>query len=159
MRTVCDPLRACARFRLNQPSVVAETIDGEVMAIDLESGTYYSVAGAGAAIFDALVAGRSIGALRGDLAATFDADNATLEADLDRFAQQLLAEGVLVPDADAADAGPELPTPTRDAMPRAVYTGLRFERYDDMRALLVVDPVHEVGDFGWPQRAEAVGTK
>ena len=40
-----------------------------------------------------------------------------------------------------------------EAWPAATYPGFGFERYDDMQALLVIDPVHEVGDFGWPSRS------
>ena len=144
-----------ARFRLNQPPVVAEAIDGEVMIINLDSGAYYSVSGAGALVWKRLVEGETTAALVADALSRFDVDGATLAGDVDRFVADLVTEGVLVPIDDASDAQREQRTDSRGAarLPKATYDGLRFERYDDMRALLVVDPVHEVGEFGWPSRA------
>jgi hypothetical protein len=51
-----DPQTA-ARYALNQPRVVGEVIDGEVMVINLDTGVYYSVTGAGAAVWPMLVGG------------------------------------------------------------------------------------------------------
>ena len=53
----------------------------------------------------------------------------------------------------AAEPGAE-PAPVTQPLGVAPYTGFAVNRYDDMRALLVVDPVHEVGDFGWPPQPE-----
>lgn len=143
-----DLLPPNARFRLNQPPVIAETIDAEVMIVNLEDGRYYSVTGAGVALWDALVRGSPMAALRALAATLFDAAEAVVVADLDRFVGALQKEGILAADAEA-DADPP---PPAAAGARDRYEGFRFERYDDMRALLVVDPVHEVGDSGWPSR-------
>jgi hypothetical protein len=144
-----------ARFRLNQPPVIAEAIEGEVMVINLESGAYYSVAGAGAIVWKGLVEGETTAELVAAATSRFDVDRATLAVDVDRFVADLVNEGILVSVDDASVAPQAQRIEPRDApaLRKAAYDGLRFERYDDMRALLVVDPVHEVGEFGWPSRA------
>ena len=126
-----------ARFRLNQPPVVAEAIDGEVMIINLDSGAYYSVSGAGATVWKRLVEGETTAALVADALSRFDVDGATLAGDVDRFVADLVTEGVLVPIDDASDAQREQRTDSRGAarLPKATYDGLRFERYDDMDTL------------------------
>ena len=45
------------RHRINSPQVVNETIQGEAIVIHLGTGTYYSLQGTGAAIWDARSAG------------------------------------------------------------------------------------------------------
>src|SRR5918911_43544 len=45
------------RFRVNSPNVIYETIEGEVILIDLKTGTYYSLRDAGAAVWQALEGG------------------------------------------------------------------------------------------------------
>ena len=53
------------RYALNQPPNVGEIIDGEVMVINLKTGVYYSITGAGAFAWPMLIAGatpREIGA-------------------------------------------------------------------------------------------------
>jgi len=139
-------------FNLIDPPNVSEMIDGEVMIINLESGSYFSVTGAGAAIWPQLIAGTDLDSLAAVLEAAFDVPVAAVGSELDRFVDRLIAEGILrprdpsgVPSATAL--GP--PDPTRS------YQGFGFERFDDMRGLLVVDPVHEVGGFGWPEGTAA----
>ncbi|MEO8537244.1 MAG: PqqD family protein [Betaproteobacteria bacterium] len=143
------------RFRLKSPPVIAEAIDGEVMVINLESGAYYSVSGASAVVWHSLIGGAPLSSLPAVACARFDVDPTTLADDADAFVAGLVAEGVLVPDAHTPGAvpatDPHVGEDGTTVVPVA-YGGLRFDRYDDMRALLIVDPVHDVGDFGWPSR-------
>ncbi|MEP6657137.1 MAG: PqqD family protein, partial [Betaproteobacteria bacterium] len=126
---------------------VGEIIDGEVMVINLKTGVYYSITGAGALAWPMLIAGvtpREIGA---GLARQYGVDVATVGHDVDAFIGRLAGEGILRARHTAADAFEPVAEP-----PPTAYPGFGFERFDDMRALLVIDPVHEVGDFGWPPR-------
>ena len=45
------------RFRVNSPNVIHETIEGEVILIDLKTGTYYSLRDSGAAIWQSIEQG------------------------------------------------------------------------------------------------------
>jgi len=135
-------------YELNAPTVIGEIIDGEVMVMNLQQGIYYSVAGAGAAIWPALSGGCPSNTLAAALSSATGVPLQTIDADLDAFVQRLLDETILRP----ADASGTAAAPTLDGI--ANYDGLAFERYDDMRAMLILDPVHEVGEFGWPQRGE-----
>jgi hypothetical protein len=140
------------RFELNAPSVIGEAVDGEVMVMNLRDGIYYSVAGAAAAIWPALTGGADLDAI---LAATESATRMPrdrIAADLDTFVERLCAEGVLRPATSDAAA----PAEALRLADIGDYRSLAFERFDDMRAMLILDPVHEVGEFGWPQQG---GTK
>jgi hypothetical protein len=58
--------------------------------------------------------------------------------------EQLLAEGLVVEDADAP-VGASPPAPPADALePPAL------EKFTDMQDLILLDPVHEVDERGWP---------
>ena len=48
---------ASPSYRVNSPTVAAETVDGEVLMINLESGSYYSLRDTGAAIWDGIERG------------------------------------------------------------------------------------------------------
>lgn len=141
------------RFTLNAPSVIGEAIDGEVMIINLVSGTYYNLRGAGAAAWPMLAAGLPVKTIVDSLAAAYGIGRDKVARDFTAFVDQLLAESILR--AAEATAGPAVVAlPTGEA----AYTGFNLERFDDMRALLVVDPVHEVGDFGWPPQPKSPPT-
>ncbi len=45
------------RFRINRPRVTHETIDGESVMIDFDTGNYYSLNPVGSAIWDLVDAG------------------------------------------------------------------------------------------------------
>jgi hypothetical protein len=144
-----DP-QSVARYALNQPPVVGEVIDGEVMVINLDTGVYYSVTGAGAAVWPMLVGGATQREISDRVARHYGADAASVERDVDAFVKQLADEAILRPLQDGAAAEP---VAAMGQWPAMAYPGFGFERYDDMQALLVIDPVHEVGDFGWPSRS------
>jgi hypothetical protein len=142
------------RFEINAPAVIAETIDGEVMVMNLHAGIYYSVTAEGAHIWPALVAGVPVDVLEAGIVRATGAPRDGVAADLAVFVQRLLDESLLRP--LSGTTGPPDPISPFD-QPRESYRGFGFERFDDMRAMLVIDPVHEVGEFGWPQKAEPEG--
>jgi hypothetical protein len=144
-----DP-HSALRYALNQPPIVGEVIDGEVMVINLDTGVYYSVTGAGAADQHRPHGGATRREISDRVARHYGADAASVERDVDPFVTQLTDEAILRPLRDGAAAGS---VDSVDEWPSVAYPGFGFERYDDMQALLVIDPVHEVGDFGWPSRS------
>lgn len=150
---------AAARcYELNDPSIVAETVDGEVMVMDLRNGVYYSIVGTGAAVWPALANGAPLHSIATSLARATDVTGERVARELDAFVARLVDEAILRPcpvrEAPSGD-GVDDQTP---AFPEGLaYSGLTFERFDDMRAMLLLDPVHEVGEFGWPQPGDEGG--
>jgi hypothetical protein len=137
------------RFELNGPAVIAEAIEGEVMVMNLQQGIYYSVTGAAAVAWPLLVGGATCDAVTAAIAGAYNVPATQVGNELGAFVQRLLDEAILRAAADEAPGSKDIALPAV-AMP---YPGFGFERFDDMRAMLVIDPVHEVGDFGWPQAA------
>ncbi len=138
------------RFRINAENVVHETVDGEVIAIDLANGSYYSLAGSGPAIWEQLAEGADEDQIAAALAACFDAEPGTIRAEVAALLEKL-AESSLIVRLDAADA----PAP-RSAVgngARAPFEPPRFERYTDMKDYFLLDPIHEVDTAGWPRPA------
>jgi len=128
-----------ASYRMNSPKVVAETIDNESVVINLDKGTYYSIRGTGSELWDALRAGVPTGVLLAQVAAHAGdqaaADTAT------KFIEKLIEEELIVPH-DVPEGG----TATL-AVP---YSSPDLVKYSDMEALLLLDPIHDVDEVGWP---------
>jgi hypothetical protein len=139
------------RFELNAPSVIGEAVDGEVMVMNLRDGIYYSVAGAAATIWPALTGGVALDAIAAAVQSATGEPLERIAADLDAFVGRLCDEAVLRPAGNGA-APPADPPQFAGIVD---YRGFAFERFDDMRAMLILDPVHEVGEFGWPQQGGA----
>jgi hypothetical protein len=133
------------RYELNNPPIIAELVEGEVIAIDLERGSYYSLLGPAAQVWGAIVAGRSAQEI---LAAVVPASAASsLDGSLLGFLGALLAEQLI----RRATAGAPSSIPIAPLAPWSA-DALRFERFTDMQDLLILDPIHEVDDeAGWPK--------
>jgi hypothetical protein len=139
------------RFRVNSPTVVSETVDGEVVMIHLDSGNYYSLRSTGSYIWDAIERGVSLPAITAALAAA-SRNGADVDAQVGAFVDELRAENLIVP----ADL-PSPPGSDSAATDSAPVTAEDFEqpvleKYTDMQHLILLDPVHEVDEGeGWPR--------
>jgi hypothetical protein len=136
-------------LRINAPQVIHETIDGEVIVINLTTGNYYSVKGSGAAVWGALQGSPpSVDELVSLLQPAFDAPADDVDAGVRAFVDDLFAEGLVVRD----DATPNTPPTGDDATLPAgqEFERPRLEKYTDMQDLVLLDPVHEVDQTGWP---------
>ena len=134
-------------FRVNSPSVVAEIIDGEAMMMNLATGNYFSAADTGCLIWTWIEEGAGTRDITQRLAAMFDASEAALTTALDVFIADLLSNELIVktenPSSDAAE--PAVPSSGRGAFMPPVLSV-----YTDMRDLLLLDPIDDVDEVGWP---------
>ena len=144
-------LTSSNRFILNQPSVVFESFADEVVLINLSSGNYYSADKVGKAVIEMLAERRALAEIVSDLAAKYNLSRTEIEQGLGSFIAALETEGLIVPAAGQA-SGDEAGVKRTD-LPAAAEGGFippRLQRYSDMQDLLLLDPIHEVDESGWP---------
>lgn len=139
-------------FRINSPSVVFERFDDEVVAINLESGVYHSLTGCAADIFHLLEQSASLPEMRDLLERKYDASSGDIEAAITPFLAKLDEHGLSAKSTDAASARPPLFLPGIGSEARAAFVPPAIEAYSDLQNLLLLDPVHDVGEMGWPQQ-------
>lgn len=132
---------------VNTPAVVSEVIDGELVVMNLATGNYFSSSGSGALLWSRLEHGAAAEDLAAELAVRFEVDADAAQADVERFLAALLAES-LVRESDAAAAA----NPPAARAAREPYAAPRMDVYSDMRDLLMLDPIHDVAEDGWPSR-------
>ena len=85
-----------ARFR-PRLGVHARRFDDEAVLLDLSGGAYYALNEVGARIWEALAGGASIEETATEVLAAYDADPATVRADVEAITLDLLARGLLIP--------------------------------------------------------------
>jgi len=127
-------------------NIVHEIIDGEVVVANINNGNYYNISGLGTNIWEFL----QLGAGYDDIIKTITAhypnvDGAQISSEINNFISELQKEE-LIPhissaSAQCAEAITKLP-PT--------FVVPKFEKFTDMQALLLLDPIHEVDVSGWP---------
>ena len=139
------------RFRVNTPTVTHETIDGEAVIINLDSGNYYSLVEVGSLIWGLVDKGASASEVQHAVLQTYHGD----AADIDRGVQELLAqlqqENLIVPvdGAGALDLTEALSAHNSHEKPS--FNPPLLHKYSDMQELLLLDPIHDVDDAGWPK--------
>lgn len=126
------------------PHISHQTIDGEVVAINLENGCYYSLLGLSAALWHQVAAGASREAIVQAVTRAYPAEPLA-GAQVSEFIDQLLADGLVIDGEGPAAAEPELTLPPAYSLPL-------LEKFTDMQELLMLDPIHEVDSMGWPHK-------
>ncbi len=126
-----------ARFGLASARVMANDYGDEVVAANLDTGWFYSFTGTHRAVWCALADGYSVAEVKAATASPSAADvvDAVVEQTV---AAQLLAET-------------QRPVPERALAPVEWLEGdSGIEAFDDLQDALLLDPVHDVADAGWP---------
>lgn len=157
------------RYRVKSPPVVAETLDGEATIVDLASGTYFALNESGTYIWDRLASGAPADRVAAGLAERYglEAEQATtavgelvseltareliVSADGDGAARASAAAPTSVSAQGSAAPAPANGSGPEPAPPLAPYAEPELTAFTDMQELLLLDPVHEVDEAGWPE--------
>jgi Coenzyme PQQ synthesis protein D (PqqD) len=139
-------------YQVNRPDVVMESFEGELVLVQMKSGNYYSLQGSAPLIWELIDRGSSIEDI-GDLLVERHNDDADIIRRSARdLVDELVAESLLVPLSSAPRPSSAKASSVLDLDAPFVLPVL--ERYTDMQELLLLDPIHDVDETGWPRRKE-----
>ncbi|MEY4532006.1 MAG: hypothetical protein RLZZ156_2729 [Deinococcota bacterium] len=133
-------------FELNSPQVAAEVLDGEAMVIDFKNGLYFSLRGSAALIWSLVVTHHSVSSITLQLEARLEDANELIPAFIAKLEQQELirVSSQTTTEVQLSSSNEPLQNP-------------ELELFDDMQALLLLDPIHEVEPSrGWPSASKKV---
>jgi len=126
-----------------------ENVDNEVIIIDIQTGNYYHLTGSGQSIWLLLQQQPTSETIIAAFEARFPSQRPLIADAIQQFVQQL-KDAALVTDADDVD---EPPTLSLDMLPAdAVFKPPQLTTYTNMSDLLLLDPIHDVDDKGWPHK-------
>ncbi|SMB22407.1 conserved protein of unknown function [Sterolibacterium denitrificans] len=133
-------------YQVNSPRIAHETLDGETIVIDTQTGFYYTLDGHAATIWQALAGGVSSTEVIG----AYVQAGLFQEEAIREFIDRLLAAELLLKSENAmghkAFSLPALPLET----PRI----LTLKTHSDLQELIELDPIHEVDPTqGWPMKS------
>lgn len=140
-------------IRINIPKIVHENIDGETVILNLDDGNYYSLVGTGADIWECLENGANIRDVIERLYTKYDGVRENMEKAAHVFISELMQEGLIVTDGTGPDSGSgcfhaKVETGNKESKP--VFEAPVLNKYSDMQDLLLLDPIHDVDETGWP---------
>lgn len=134
-------------YRTDVRDAASELFERELVIANYGSGIYYSLSETATLIWQGLRHGLSVAQVAAWLEQHF-AGTPTIADEVRAFADRLLAEGLVIEVEAPVELG-ELP-----AIAASTWTEPRLERFDDLQELLLLDPVHDVSEPGWPHRPD-----
>ena len=130
-------------YKIPESKVAHELMEGEVIVIHFASGSYFSLNGSAASIWQWI----ADGADRQQIVDSFEKISDDQAREVDAFLEQLVALDILKKDATPRPA-------STVSFARIPYTKPAAESYQDMSDLLLIDPIHDVDETGWPRPQE-----
>ena len=141
-------------YRVNDPQVIAETVADETMIVNLGTGHYFNLQGAGVDIWECVELGLSEPAMVTLLSDRYEAEDGEIESSVRRLIGELESEGLIVAADDAAPAAEAaVPQATESRSP---FQSPTLSKFVDMQDIILLDPVHEVDSRGWPHASADV---
>jgi hypothetical protein len=145
------------RFNINTSKVVHETMDNEVIIINFETGNYYSMNSTAKDIWHCLENSPSLNDLVDDTAHRYDAAREEIKMDLLQFLKELLEENLVAEYKEEMKGSPggikfqnDNPNGKDNGEDKLKYQKPGFRKYTDMKEMLLLDPIHDVDETGWP---------
>jgi hypothetical protein len=150
-QTASVPTSIAGYFQVCTPRVAHQTIDGETVIIDFDTGAYFSTTRLGAEVWNLLTAGAATDDISRAMARRYAGDPAMIAGAIRDFLRVLERETLIepVPASGAAPAA-ELAEPSPGERP--TFEPPALHKYTDMADLLLLDPIHDVDESGWPMK-------
>lgn len=139
------------RFRVNTPTVTHETIDGEAVIINLDSGNYYSLVDAGSFIWAIIEKGASASEVQGLVQQSYEGDATDIDQGVQELLAQLQQENLIVPVDGTTAVDLTDFTASHNGHGKPSFEAPSLNKFSDMQELLLLDPIHDVDDAGWPK--------
>lgn len=119
------------------------------MLVRLDSGNYYSMNATGGQVWDFIAKGASESQIVSDFTALYALDKNIVGEQIGIFIKQLIAEELISPNGHSPEAKIVVES---DSLQRLtdLFEPPLISKYSDMQELLILDPIHDVSDAGWP---------
>ena len=137
-------------FRINSPDVINETIEGESVIINLNTGFYYSLDHVGAEIWEALFQQLSVATIITNLIRRYAASDHEIKNAVTELIDHLCEENLIVPLPEQDRNKTDISKASEQSSEPKPFKKPVLNKFGDMQDLLLLDPIHEVDEAGWP---------
>ena len=141
------------QVRINTPHIVHDTLEGETILINLKNGNYYSFDKTGAVIWEVIDRDGNSGLLAEVISEIFETTIENSSSLIDAFISQLLMENLVVEESQISYSQAAFSKEEMTSLVKERISGLEppvLNKYSDMKDALMLDPIHDVDEKGWP---------
>lgn len=139
---------ATERIAVNRDKIAHEIVEDEVIIINLETGAYYHLRETGVDVWRAIEQGASRDQLIEALAERSGAGRDAAKEAASAFVDELAREEIVIFEPGAGNQPLALGAPGK----KLSLDTLQLAKYTNMSDLLLLDPIHDVDEQGWPHR-------
>jgi hypothetical protein len=132
-------------YRVRHEDVSAERIDGDVIAVNLVTGAYFSLSGSAADVWTAATSGAPFTIWLQALDTAYGCEIS--RAEVDAVIASCLEHGLIESVTTDSTVMPLLPAD----LDRSRWLTPVLEVFTDLQDLILVDPIHDADDLGWPR--------
>ena len=140
-------------LKVNEPHVVHETIEGEAILLNLGTGDYYSIEWPGTIVWDLLSETGNVEEIKHAFLEADDEKQDEIKTALDNFVESLIEEELLVATENGESTSFQIDEKVKSEFEKAIpkLDKLALHKYSDMKDMLLLDPIHDVDEKGWPE--------
>lgn len=140
-------------LKVNEPHVVHETIEGEAILLNLGTGDYYSIEWPGTIVWDLLSETGNVEEIKHAFLEADDEKQDEIKTALDNFVESLIEEELLVATENGESTSFQIDEKVKSEFEKAIpkLDKLVLHKYSDMKDMLLLDPIHDVDEKGWPE--------
>lgn len=143
-------------FEVNSPAVVGEILDGEAVIMNLKSGNYFSTDKIGSFLWALIEKGTSDETMVRALTSHFEVDEDQISTAVNAFLNDLVTNELVRASESDGTAQFEVPKSEMAQLNgRSDFVAPVLNVYSDMQDLLLLDPIHDVDEGGWPSARQA----
>lgn len=139
-------------FSIKRPDIVHETIEGETVIVNLENGVYYSLRDSGVDVWNLIETGTNFDELLDYLNDHYEGSLKEMKNSLVDLLVILQKEGLVKVSSSKPESKKGSPSNTNGK--KFKFSPPLLEKFSDLQELLLLDPIHEVDEEGWPHKVE-----
>ncbi len=139
-------------FSIKRPDIVHETIEGETVIVNLENGVYYSLRDSGVDVWNLIETGTNFDELLDYLNDHYEGSSEEMKNSLVDLLVILQKEGLVKVSSSKPESKKGSPSNTNRK--KFKFSPPLLEKFSDLQELLLLDPIHEVDEEGWPHKVE-----
>lgn len=139
---------------INAPHIVHEIFsDDEAAIINLKTGNYYSLNPTGAEIWSLIEKNASGDEVVNAFNQLYETDSVDMASEINNFIKELEAEDLIVRSENGAENSSDIKNfPAENQNKKNSFVAPILERFADLQELLLLDPIHDVDEAGFPHK-------
>lgn len=137
-------------YRINGSNIIHEAFEDEVIVLNMNNGNYFSLSKTSADIWKLIETGATVPAIVNAMKQRYDGNDSEVETAVTQFVNQLAEENLVAAVEDRADSRNHAESGIDPPKERKPFQAPIFQKFSDMQEMLLLDPIHDVDESGWP---------